>query len=88
MKDIKNIFIPHVYTQEEDKEEKENLFQLRREKNEKQLESKKLESSKFDDSLQNHGFNSSPRSYFIPNIDMRKFDGNDPIMDFSDGAII
>ena len=23
-----------------------------------------------------HGFNSTPRNYFIPNIDMIKFDGN------------
>ena len=46
---------------------------------EKQLESRKLESSKVDDSLQHHRFNSSPRNYFIPKIDMRKFYGKDPI---------
>ena len=42
MKDIKHSFIPHVSTQEED-EEKEDLFQSRLEKTEKQLESRKLE---------------------------------------------
>ena len=36
MKDIKHIFIPHVSTQEEDKEEKEDLFQSHQEKIEKQ----------------------------------------------------
>jgi hypothetical protein len=25
------------------------------------------------------GFHSAPRNYLIPNIDMRKFDGKDPI---------
>ena len=45
MKDIKNSFIPHVSTQEEDKEEKEDLFQSCLEKNEKQLENRKMESS-------------------------------------------
>ena len=49
-------------------------------KNEKQLESIKLASSKVDDSQQHHGFNSGPRNYFIPKIYMRKFDGKDPIM--------
>ena len=58
MKDIKHSFISHVSTQEEDKKEKEDLFQSHLEKIEKQLESRKLESSKFDDSLQHHGFNS------------------------------
>ena len=80
MKDIKHIFISHVSTQEEDKKEKEDLFQSRLEKIEKQLESSKLESSKVYDSLQHHGFNSCPRNYFIPKIDMRKFDGKDPII--------
>ena len=78
MRDIKNSFIPHVSAQEEDKEEKEDLFQSSLDKIEKQLEIRKLESSKFDDSLQHHGFNSGPRNYFIPIIDMRKFDGKDP----------
>ena len=75
MKDIKHSFIAHVGV----KEEKEDLFQSRLEKIEKQLESKKLESSQVDDSLQHHGFNSGPRNYFIPKIGMRKFDGKDPI---------
>ena len=79
MKDIKNIYIPRVSTQEEDKEEKEDLFQLRLEKIEKQLESRKFGSSKVDDSLQHHGFKSGPRNFFIHNIDMRKFHGKDPI---------
>ena len=79
LKDIKHNLIPQLSTQEEDKEEKYDLFYLRLEKIEKQLESRKLESSKFDDSLQHHGFNSGPRNSFIPNIYMRKFDGNDPI---------
>ena len=60
MKDTKHSFIPHV----EDKEEKEDLFQSCLEKIEKQLESRKLESSKVGDSLQHHGFNSGPRNYF------------------------
>ena len=38
-----------------------------------------LESSKVDDSPQHHGFTSGPRNYFIPNIDMKNFDGKDPI---------
>ena len=46
MKDIKHRFIPHVSTQEEDKEENENLFQSRLEKIENKLESRKLESIK------------------------------------------
>ena len=75
MKDIKHNFIPRV----DDKEEKKDSFQSHLEKIEKQLESRKLESSKVDDSLQHHGFNSGPRNYFIPKIDMRKFDGKDPI---------
>jgi hypothetical protein len=29
--------------------------------------------------LHHQGFKSTPRNYFIPNIDMRKFDGKDPI---------
>ena len=44
MKDIKYRFIPHVSTQKEDKEKKGDLFQLRLEKIEKQLESRKFES--------------------------------------------
>ena len=79
MKDIKHSFIPQVSTQEEYKEEKYDLFQSRLEKIEKQLENRKLESSKVDDSLQHHGFNLGPRNYFIPKNDMRKFDGKDPI---------
>ena len=54
MKYIKHIFIPHVSTQEEDKEEKEDLFQSHLKKIEKQLENRKLESSKVDNSLQHH----------------------------------
>ena len=55
IKDIKHYFDPQLSTQEEDKEEKDDLFQSCLEKIEKQLESRKLESSKFDDSLQHHG---------------------------------
>ena len=44
MKDIKHSFISHVSTQEEDKKEKEDLFQSRVKKIEKQLESRKMES--------------------------------------------
>ena len=62
MKDIEHNFFPHLSTQEEDKEEKDDLFQSCLEKIEKQLESRKLESSKVDDSLQHHGFNSRPRN--------------------------
>ena len=79
MKDMKHSFIPHVSTQEEDKEEKEDLFHSHLERIEKKLENRKLESSKNDISLQHHGFNSSPRNYYIPKIDKRKFDGKDPI---------
>ena len=78
VKGIKNSFIPHVSTQEEDKKEKVDLLQSRLDKIEKQLESRKLESSKVDDSLQHHWFNSGPRNYFIPKIDERNFDGKDP----------
>ena len=60
MKDIKHNFIPYLSTQEENKEEKYDLFQSRLEKIEKQLESRKFESSKVDNSLQHHGFNSCP----------------------------
>ena len=89
MKHIKHEFIPHLSTQEDDKEEKEDLFQSCMEKIEKQLDSRKLESSKVDDSLQHHGFNLAPRNYFIPKIDMQNFDGKDPITwIFSDGAIL
>ena len=80
IKYIKHNFIPQLSTQEEDKGRQDDLFQLRLEKIEKQLESRKLEFSKFDDSLQHHGFNAGPRNYFTPKIDMRKFDGKDPIM--------
>ena len=79
MKDIKHIFIPHVSTKGQDKEEKWVLFQSLLEKIEKQLENRKFESSKVDDSLQHHGFNLGPRKYFTPNIDMRNFYGKDPI---------
>ena len=58
-------------------------------KTEKQLESRKFESSKVNDSQQHYGFISSPRNYFIPKIDKIKFDGKDPITwVFSDGAIL
>ena len=40
MKDIKNSCIPHVSTQEEDKEEKYDLLESHMEKIEKQLESR------------------------------------------------
>ena len=56
IEDIKHKFIHKLSTQEEDKEEKDDIFQSRLEKIEKQLESRKLESSKFDDSLQHHGW--------------------------------
>ena len=79
MKDIKHKFIPQLCTQEVDKEEKYDLFQSHLEKIEKQLESRKLESSKVDDLLKHHVFNSGPRDYSIPNIDKIKFDGKDPI---------
>ena len=49
MKDIQHSFIPHVTTQEEEKGEKGDLFQSHIKKIEKQLESKKFESSKVDD---------------------------------------
>ena len=79
IKDTKHKFIPQLSTQEEDKEEQDDLFQSCLEKIEKQLESRNLESSKVDDSLQHHGFNSGPRNYFIQNIDMRNLYGKDPI---------
>ena len=46
---------------------------------EKQLKSRNLESSNINDSLQHHRFNLGPRNYFIPKIDMQKFDKKDPI---------
>ena len=62
MKGIKHNFIPHLSTQDEDKEENDDLLQSRPKKIEKQLESRKLESSQFDNSLQHHGFNLGPRN--------------------------
>lgn len=48
-----------------------------------QLKIKKFESLTYDLSADQyphfHGFNSTPRNYFIPNIDMIKFDGNYPV---------
>ena len=79
IKDIKHNFFPYLSTQEDDKEEKHDLFQTCLEKIEKKLESRNLESSKVDYSLQHHGFNSGLRNYFIPKIYMKKFDGKDPI---------
>ena len=52
IKDIKHNFVPQLSTQEEDKEEQDDLFQSRLEKIEKQLESRNLDSSKVDYSLQ------------------------------------
>ena len=50
---------------------------------EAQLTIKKFESLTYDLSVDQdphfHGFNSTPRNYFIPNIDMIKFDGNYPV---------
>ena len=62
IKDIKHNFVPQLFTQEEDKEEQDDLLQLHLKKIEKQLESRNLESSKVDDSLQHHGFTSGPRN--------------------------
>ena len=66
IKDIKHNFIPQLSTQEEDKEEKYDLLQSRLKKIEKQLKSGHLESSKVDDSLQHHRFNSGPNKLFYP----------------------
>ena len=79
IKDIKHNFVPQLSTQEEDKEGQYDLFQSRLEKIEKQLESRNLESSKVYDLLQLYRFNSGPRNYFIPKIDMWKFYRKDPI---------
>ena len=57
IKNIKHKFVPQLSTQEEDKEEQDDLFQSRLKKIEKKLESRNLESSKFDDSLQHHALN-------------------------------
>ena len=82
IKDIKHNFIPQLSTQEEDKEETYDLFQSCLEEIEKKLKSRNLESSKVDDSLQHHGFNSGPRNYFISKIFHMKqfFDGKDPFL--------
>ena len=56
-----------------------DLFWSCVEKIEKQLESRNLESLKFDDSLQQHKFKSRGKNYFIPKIEMGNFDGKDPI---------
>jgi hypothetical protein len=42
------------------------------------IESQNHDHSSFQD-LHHRGFNSTPRNYLIPKIDMRKFDGKDPI---------
>ena len=81
-----NVKIDNFVKLENNMDTKEDLkgmaskkYLKRMEKIEKQLESRNLESSKVDDSLQHHGFNLGPRNHFIPKIDMRKFDGKDPI---------
>ena len=72
------------FTQEEAKENKdvESLSLTR--KVEVQLKINKFESLTYDLLVDQdphfHGFNSTPRNYFIPNIDMIKFDGNYPVM--------
>jgi hypothetical protein len=71
------------FTQEEVNENKdvESLSLIG--KVEAQLKIKKFESLTYDlSSAQDthfHGFNSTPRNYFIPNIDMIKFDDNYPV---------
>lgn len=70
-------------TNEEDKEKKNAESQLHIEKIESQLENKWSKSSISDhSSLQDPHFprlNLEPMNYFIPNIDMRNFDGNDTL---------
>ena len=68
------------FTQEEVNENKYVESLSLTEKVEAQLKIKKLESLTYDLSTNQdshfHGFNSTPRNYFIPNINMIKFDGN------------
>ena len=71
------------FTQEEVNENKDvDSLSLKR-KVEAQLKIKNFESLKYDLSVDQdphfHGFNSTPRNYFIPNIDMIKFDGSYPV---------
>ena len=68
------------FTQEEVNENKDVESQSLTGKVEAQLKIKKLESLTYDISSIEyphfHGFNSTPRNYFIPKINMIKFDGN------------
>ena len=68
------------FTQEEVIENKVVESQSLTGKVEEQLKINNFESLTYDISLAQdphfHGFNSAPRNYFIPNIDMTKFDGN------------
>ena len=68
------------FTQEEVIENKVVESQSLTGKVEEQLKINNFESLTYDISLAQdphfHGFNSTPRNYFIPNIDMIKFDGN------------
>ena len=41
----------------------------------KHLENKRFESLQFHNSSHHHGFNSGPRNYFMPKVELRKFDG-------------
>ena len=73
----------NLFTQEEVNENKDVESLSLTGKVEAQLKIKKFESLTYDLSadqdLHFHGFNSTPRNYFIPNIDMIKFDGNYPV---------
>ena len=69
--------------EEEDNENKNVESQSHIAKMETHLERLRFESLKYDMPLLQdphfHGFNSIPRTYFIPKINMRMFDGNYPL---------
>ena len=83
---LNEIKVRHTHkscTQEEVDENKDVESRSLTVKVEAQLKIKKFESLRYGlSSAQDphfHGFNSTPRNYFIPNIDMIKFDGNYPV---------
>ena len=82
-KNLNEIRVRHTrksFTQEEVNENKDVESQSLTGKVEAQLRIKKFESLTYDISSTKdphfHGFNLAPRNYFIPNIDMIKFDDN------------
>ena len=83
MNEIRVLHTLNSSTQEEVKENKDVESESHTGKIEAQLKKNRFESLKNDiSSLQDphfHGFNSSPKNYFIPKIDMSMFNANYPL---------